>query len=134
MLRYFVQFECFDMCEGLCVNKARNRFEGSVCAGVDNHIGPSELTRSSVRERDLKRPRADEASGAEDEFRAGLFVIFEIYLVPARDHAAFAFADHTHLNAEVSSVDAKLFASAKVCGHLRAVNALLTGHAGNVLA
>src|SRR5260370_6593656 len=134
MFRYFIQFECFDMGEGLRFSKARNWFERSACAGVDDHIGSLELPGCSVRERGLQCSRADEAPGAEDEFSAGLLVVAEIHVIPIRYHFAFAFANSAHINAEVSLGDAELFASAKVRGHLRAVNDILARQTRDVWA
>src|SRR5262249_15638687 len=86
-----------------------------------------ELTRYSVRECDLQRSRADEAPGAEDEFRAVLLVVAEIHVIPAGYHPAFAFANGAHIHGEVSFGYAELFTSAKVRGNLRAVNATFAG-------
>jgi len=51
MSGYLIQFECFDMGEGLRIDKARNWFERGVCAGVDDHIGSSEFKYTSANSR-----------------------------------------------------------------------------------
>src|SRR5262249_47657678 len=104
----FIQFECFDVCKGLRSNKAGNWFEDSACTCVNDHMGSSESTRCSVRKCGLQRSRADEASGAEDEFRAALLVVIEIHVIPARYHLAFALEHSAHVNAEVSRCESDL--------------------------
>src|SRR5215510_9161971 len=121
MCGYFIQFECFNMCEGLRITKARNGFEHSPCSCVDDHMGASELTRCSVRQCGLHSLGANEAAGAEDEFRAARLVVVEIHVIPARYHPAFAFAHSAHVDGEVSFGDAELFTSAKVRSNLRTV-------------
>src|SRR5215510_13318273 len=130
----FLQFECFDVCMGLRLNKARNGFEDGACPCVDDHIGASELTRCAVRKCGLQSLGANEASGAEDEFRAARLVVVEIYVIPARYHLAFAFAHSPHVDGEISFGDAELFTSAKVRSNLRTVNDVLAGQTGDVRA
>ena len=45
-----IQFECFDMREGLRIDRAGNGFECGVGAGVDDYVGSPEVTRCSIRE------------------------------------------------------------------------------------
>src|SRR5215470_18522596 len=130
----FLQFECFDVCKGLRLNKARNWFEHSACPGVDDHMGSSELTRGSVRQCGLQSLGANEASGAEDEFRAARLVVVEIHVIPARYHRAFAFAHSAHVDGKVSFGDTELFTSAKVRSNLRTVQDVLAGQTGDVRA
>src|SRR5262245_50761465 len=134
MFGYFIQFECFDVCKGLRINKARNWFEDSACTCVDDHMGSSESTRCSVRKCGLHACRADEASEDEDEFHAALLVVIEIHVSPARYHLAFAFAHSVHVDSEVSFDDAELFTSTKVRSNLRTVNDVLAGQTGDVRA
>src|SRR5260370_34024798 len=88
MFRYFIQFECFDMGEGLRFSKPRNWSHRSACAGVDDHIGSLELPGCSVRERGLRCSSADEGPGAEDESSAGLLVCAVVHVLPCRDRLA----------------------------------------------
>src|ERR1700761_181477 len=122
------------MCEGLCLNQTRNGIDCSSSTRADNHIGPSQLTRCSVSELGLYCFRPEEASRAEDEFRAALFVIAEIHVIPARHHAAFALANSAHVHSEISVGDAELFASANVPSNLRAVNDVFAGQTGDIRA
>jgi hypothetical protein len=54
--------------------------------------------------------------------------------VPLRYHPAFALANSAHINGEVSVENAKLLASAKVRGNLRAMNNVLAGQTGDIRA
>src|SRR5262252_6807956 len=105
-----------------------------MCAGIDDYIGSQELASCSIRNCDLQGFRADELSGAENQFSTGFFVVLQVNVVPARDHHAFAFANTAHINAEVSAHDAELTTSAEVRGYFRAVNDVLAGQTSDVRA
>ena len=132
MLGYFIQFQCFDMCQGMRVTKAGNWFKCSVYISIEDHIRSPQLTCCSVRKCDLQRSGADEASGAEDEFRSTLLVVVEIPVVPTRNHPALTFTNYVHINGEVSFGDTELFTSTKVRGNLRAVNDVLARQTDNI--
>ena len=70
MFGYFIQFQCLDMCQGLRVNKAGNRFLDGARTCIDDHIGPAQLTNRPVEQPDFQCLGANEAPGAEDEFRS----------------------------------------------------------------
>src|SRR5260370_29869028 len=132
MLRYFIQFQRFDMRERVRVNHARDRFYSGMCTCIDDHFGAAQLTNGSVVYRDFHCLWANEAPCAEDEFRSALFVIAEVRIVPTRYHPAFPIANRGHINGEICFRYPELFASADVRGNLRTVYDILTRETGNV--
>src|SRR5713226_118514 len=105
-----------------------------MCTNVNDHIGSPELASCSIRECNLQRFRADELSGAEEQFSPGFLVVLQVHVVPARDHLAFTFANRAHIDDEVSVDDAEFAASPEVRGDLRAVNEVLAGQTSDVRA
>src|ERR1700746_3750682 len=130
----FVKFERFDVGERPSFGKARYGFQSCARTGVDDHIGSAQPTGRAVRQRDLQGLRRDEAAGAKNEFGFSLFVVLQIDVDPTGYHLAFALADYRHTHGEVPFGYAELFAPPQIPGNFRAVNDVLAGHAGNVLA
>src|SRR6478672_9217185 len=129
-----VQFERFDMCERLRLSKSWSRIYNCARPGTDDHIGSAELALRSIAQCGLHSPVSDEASGATNEFRAGLLVIVEIEFVQARYHRSFAATDGRHIDSEILPNDTEFLTSAKVGRDLRTVNDILARQAGDVRA
>src|SRR5260370_2612408 len=114
MFRQFVQFECFDVCQGLRLRESRNRFERGARTRADNHVGSPKLTGCSIRRCDFYGPWTDKATGAEDEFRSGAAVIVEIHVIQTRYHRTLAIAHRSHVDREGLLGYAELLASPEV--------------------
>src|SRR6266404_6464301 len=132
MFTDFIEFECLDVREWLCVSQARNRVNYSARTCANDHVRSAELTPCSVAKCDLQSSRSDEAAGATNEFRSGLFVIVEVQFVQARYHPALTVTDGRHIDRDAISSDAELFTSADVRCNLRTVNNVLARQTGNV--
>src|SRR5215468_8223246 len=109
-----VELESFNVCQWLSVRKPRYRFERGVCAGVDDYVFPAQLARRAIEQCGLEGLGPDEASATEKQFRASLFIVLEIHIVPPGYHSAFTLANGTHINGEASVDDAELTASAEM--------------------
>src|SRR5215475_9305979 len=127
-----IEFECLDVREWLCVNKARNWCEDSPCTGINDYMGSTELTTCSISECGLQLPRSNETSGAANEFRSTLLVMVEVHGIPVRYHLAFPATNGRHINGELFFGYAELFASAKVRCNLCTVNNVLARETGYV--
>ena len=76
----------------------------------------------------------NETTRPKNEFRAALFVVLEIDVIPMRHHSAFALADGAHVDREISLRYPELFTSAKVGSDLCTMNDVLAREARDVRA
>src|ERR1700751_4603467 len=110
------------MRERLCFSKPRNCWQRGSSTSADDYVSAAQLAGIPVGESDLHRSRSYEPSGSEEELRSRVPVIFQIHLVKAGDHLAFAITDARHIDREAIARDAKLLATAKVGCDLRTVD------------
>src|SRR5215475_4732488 len=130
-----VKFERLNMCEWFRFSKARDFLQGGSGTGTDDHVRAAQQTLGPVGERDLHGSRSDEPTGpSQNQYRTRVSVVFQIHLVEAGYHFAFALADARHVDCEAVERDAKLFASANVGRDLRAVDDVLARQTGDVRA
>jgi hypothetical protein len=114
------------MREWLRLGHARSRFQCSPRTGADDDIRSAEAANSSVKESDFQSLRAYEAPRSQDEFRSGLLVVVEVYIIQARYHRAFSGAYRRHVNMEAVCDETEFFASTKVRRYPRTVENVLT--------
>src|SRR5262249_23623950 len=101
-------------------------------AGVDDHISSPESTRCSIRKYDFDRSWTDKATGAENEFRSALPIIFQIDVIPVRHHSAFALTYGAHVDSEISLRYPKLFTSPEMGSALCTMDDVLARQTGDV--
>ena len=78
-------------------------------AGIDDDFGAAELADGSVVYRNFHGLWPNEASGAGDKFRSGLFVIGEIRFIPSRLAAKFDYGPVSYPSKMIARAGVRIF-------------------------
>ena len=127
-----VEFEGFDVGEGLCVGEAGDGVDGGAGAGADDEGVGGEGAGFAVGEGEEHGFGGDEAAFAEEEIDVGLGETVLVHLDEAVDHGAFAVADGAHVDGGVGGGEAVGGEFAGEFGDGGGVNDVFGGEAGDV--
>ena len=132
MRRHNVEFERFDMGQGLRGLEAGNVGNGGARSDIDEDLGSRQRAHAPIVQLHFERFRRDEAPVAHDQFGAAFVVVLHMRGDESFDHVPLALANLAHVDLDWAGHHAELSAVAREMGRLGAMDLILAGQACDV--
>src|SRR5262249_29216757 len=132
MLRNTVEFQGFDVRQGICFPESGSSIDCRMSSCVDDHAFPLQQADLVIGGFDLNCFWRHKSSRTHDQLGSALLVEIQMHVHQAGNHFALALTYRRHVDFRAVLLDSKFLTSSQVRSNLRGMDDILARKAGDV--